>query len=342
MTAAAAGATSAGAQTLPPLGETGDPMSEGALPLGPLSHHYPDLAVQTLDKRFPGVPGNAAIERVASGFRWAEGPAYFPAGRYLVFSDVANNRLLRLLEDDNHLSVFRQPSMNGNGNTVDREGRLITCEQGARRVTRTEHDGRLTVVAERCDGRRFNSPNDVTVASDGAIWFTDPTYGLASNYESVAGTKEQGSNAVYRVDPKSGQVAKVADGFDQPNGLCFSPDGRTLYVIDSGGPDNVRAFEVDPDSGRLGKSRVFIDKLGPGNTDGLRCDTAGNVWCSFGWGAAKEDGVRCYAPDGTLLGKINLPEPAANLTFGGALRNRLYVCASTSVYAVYVGAQGAA
>jgi gluconolactonase len=230
--------------------------------------------------------------------------------------------------------------MNANGATVDREGRLISCEHAARRVTRTEHDGRITVLADRWDGKRLNSPNDVAVAPDGSIWFSDPTYGLDGNYEAPKGVKEQASNNVYRIDPKSGQVAKAADGFDQPNGVAFSPDARTLYVVDSGA-DLVRAFETDLEHGRLGAGRVFLDKLGPGGTDGLRCDTAGNIWCSFGWGDPKEDGVRCYAPDGTLLGKINLPEVCANLTFGGALRNRLYVCASTSVYAIYVNAQGA-
>ena len=324
-----------------PFGQTGVPLPNGALPLGPLASHYPEPRVQVLDKRFPGVPSNALIERVASGLRWAEGPAYFPASRQLLFSDVANNRIMRLLEDDNHLSVFRQPSMNANGNTVDREGRLITCEHAGRRVTRTEHNGGITVLADRADGKRLNSPNDVAVAPDGSIWFSDPTYGLDGNYEAPKGVKEQASNNVYRIDPKTGQAVKVADGFDQPNGLTFSPDGRTLYVVDSDAHDNVRAFETDLEHGKLGKSRVFLDKLGPGNSDGLRCDTAGNIWCSYGWGDPKEDGVRCYAPDGTLLAKISLPEVCANLTFGGALRNRLYICASTSVYALYVNAQGA-
>jgi gluconolactonase len=338
---AAAAATRALAQTATPFGETGVPMSQGALPLGPLSAHYPDAAIQAFDKRFPGVPGNAAIERVASGFRWAEGPAYFPAGRYLVFSDGPNNRMLRLTEDDGRLSVFRQPAMNSNGNTVDREGRLLTCEDFTRRVTRTEHDGRITVLAERWNGKRFNSPNDVAVAPDGSIWFTDPTYGLDGDYEGVRGEKEQAGNYVYRIDPKSGEVGKVADGFDQPNGLGFSPDGRTLYVIDSGRADQIIAFDVDLERGRLQRRRAFVDRMGPGVTDGLRCDTAGNVWCSFGWGDPKDDGVRCYAPDGVLLGRIHLPETAANLTFGGPLRNRLYVCASTSLYAIYVAARGA-
>ena len=337
----AAAATRALGQTATPVGETGVPMTGGALPLGPLSPHYPDLAVQALDKRFPGAPGNAAVERLASGLRWAEGPAYFPAGRYLVFSDGPNNRMMRLTEDDGRLSTFRQPAMNSNGNTIDREGRLITCEDFTRRVTRTEHDGRITVLADRWNGKRFNSPNDVAVAPDGSIWFTDPTYGLDGDYEGVKGVKEQPGNFIYRVDPKSGEVAKVADGFDQPNGIGFSPDGRTLYVIDTGQPDHIAAYETDLERGRLGRMRVFVDRIGPGSSDGLRCDAAGNVWCSFGWGDPREDGVRCYAPDGTLLGKIHLPETAANLTFGGPLRNRLYVCASTSVYAIYVAARGA-
>ncbi|WP_221774143.1 SMP-30/gluconolactonase/LRE family protein [Novosphingobium flavum] len=294
-----------------------------------------------LDKRFPGVPGTASVERVASGFRWAEGPAYFAAGRYLVVSDAPNNRMVRLVEDDGRLSTFRQPAMNSNGNTVDREGRLITCEHFTRRVTRTEHDGRITVLAERWEGKRFSSPNDVAVAPDGSIWFTDPTYGLDGDYEGVKGTREQPGNYVYRIDPTSGAVTKVGDGFDQPNGIAFSPDGRTFYVVDSGRPAHIRAFETDLERGRLKGSRIFATSGGPGNSDGLRCDINGNLWSSFGWGDPKEDGVRCYAPDGTLLGKIHLPETAANLTFGGPLGNRLYVCASTSIYAVYVSTRGA-
>src|SRR5215472_4151682 len=202
--AGAAVATCALGQTATPVGETGVPMTQGALPLGPLSPHYPDPAVQALDRRFPGIPGNAAVERVASGLRWAEGPAYFPAGRYLVCSDAPNNRMMRLTEDDGRLSVFRQPAMNSNGNTVDREGRLITCEDFTRRVTRTEHDGRINVLADRFGGKRFNSPNDVAVAPDGSIWFTDPTYGLDGDYEGVKGEKELPGKFVYRIDPKSG------------------------------------------------------------------------------------------------------------------------------------------
>ena len=335
-------ATRAAAQTVvTPAGSGALPVPHEGLPLGPLSAHYPDPAVQTLDRRFPGTPGNASVERVASGFRWAEGPAYFAAGRYLVFSDVANNRLMRLIEDDGRISTFRQPSMNANGNTVDHAGRLITCEHFSRRVTRTELDGTITVLAERAGGKRFNSPNDVAVAPDGSIWFTDPTYGLGSDYEGEKGTKEQAGNHVYRIDPASRAVTKAADGFDQPNGITFSPDGRTAYIVDSGQAACIFAFDADLASGRLTNRRVFTSSGGPGISDGLRCDVAGNVWTTFGWGDAKEDGVRCYAPDGTLLGKIHLPEVAANLTFGGPLRNRLYICASTSVYAIYVSTRGA-
>jgi gluconolactonase len=341
--AAAAQAPSPDAFPEGPFGETGVPLPAPGLPLGPLpDSRYPDPHVEALDKRFKGSVGTGGVERVASGLRWAEGPAYFAAGRYLLFSDAPNNRILRLDEDDNHLSVFRQPSMNANGNTVDREGRLVTCEHTGRRVVRTEHDGRLTVLADRYEGKRFNSPNDIVVASDGSIWFTDPDYGRSGWYEGLKGEREQPGNFVYRIDGRTGRVTKVLDDLDEPNGICFSPDEKTLYVIDSGAPKHIRAFDVDLERGRLSRSRVFVGGFSPGLTDGMRCDVDGNVWCSIGWGDPKEDGVRCYGPEGALLGKIHLPETCANLAFGGLLRNRLYMCASTSVYACYVNTRGAA
>jgi gluconolactonase len=335
---------------VPPPGQTAIPLLVSPterFSLGPLpGSRYPDLHIETLDRRFKGSPGTGAVERVATGFRWAEGPAYFRAGRYLIFSDIPNNRQMRLLEDDNHLSVFRAPSENANGNTVDRQGRLITCQHSTRRVVRTEIDGRVTILADCYDGKRFNSPNDVVVASDDSIWFTDPSYGIGGNYEGLQAAKEQTTNNVYRVDVRSGVVTMVVDDFTQPNGLAFSPDETKLYVVDSGvthgGPAHIRVFDVDVGGGKLTNGRIFADGFAPGFTDGLRLDIEGNVWTSMGWADPTEDGVRCYAPDGDLIGKIHLPETCANLCFGGLLRNRLYMCASTSVYALYVNTQGAA
>jgi gluconolactonase len=334
-----------------PTSETGVPLPvphSAQLPLGPLpGSRYPDTHIEALDaKRFKGSPGSGGVERVATGFRWAEGPAYFRAGRYLIFSDIPNNRQMRLLEDDNHLSVFRSPSYNSNGNTVDRQGRLITCQHAGRRVVRTELDGRITIVADRYNGKKLNSPNDVVVASDGSIWFTDPSYGIGGNYEGLKAEPEQATNNVYRVDAHTSEVKLVVDDFTQPNGLAFSPDEKKLYVVDSGithgGPSHIRVFEVDVGSGRLANGKVFAEDFAPGMTDGMRLDIEGNVWTSMGWGDPKEDGVRCYASNGDLIGKIHLPETCANLVFGGLLLNRLYMCASTSVYALYVNTQGAA
>jgi gluconolactonase len=234
--------------------------------------------------------------------------------------------------------VFRQPSNNSNGNTTDREGRLITCEHSGRRVTRTEADGSITIIADRYNGKRFNSPNDVVVASNGSIWFTDPSYGIMGNYEGIKSEQELPSHAVYRVDPQSGNVAIVIDDFNQPNGLCFSPDEKRLYIIDSD-LQTIRAFDVDIGAGKLSNGSVWRKDVA---TDGIRCDVEGNVWFSIGWGDPKDDGVHCCSPAGELLGKIHVPETVANLVFGGLLRNRLYILASTSVYACYVNTQGAA
>jgi gluconolactonase len=348
-TATAVTVQAATAATEGPFGATGVPVTATEpLPLGPLSgSRYPDPHIEVLDKRFKGSPGTGAVERLATGFRWAEGPVYFPAGRYLLFSDIPNNRIMRLSEDDNHLSVFRYPSFNSNGNTIDREGRLITCEHGGRRVTRTELDGSVTIIADKYNGKRLNSPNDIAVASDGSIWFTDPVYGITGNYEGIREWAEQEKHNVYRVDPKSGDIKVVVDDFVEPNGITFSPDEKKLYVIDTGftdGPDNpshIRVFDVDVASGRLSNGKVFAEMPKPSITDGMRADTDGNIWCSMGWGNANEDGVRCYSPSGDLLGKIHIPETVANLCFGGSFRNRLYICGSTSLYAVYTSAQGA-
>ncbi len=314
-----------------------------SLPLGNFPDtRYPDPRIEALDKRFVYRQGNAAIERIATGFRWAEGPVYFRDGGYLLFSDSPNNRMMRWLEEDGHVSVFRAPSNYTNGNTRDREGRLISCEHDSRRMTRTELDGRITVLVDQFQGKPLNAPNDVVVARDGAIWFTDPGYGIDGPYEGHKAAAELPRN-VYRLDPDSGAVSVVADDFVRPNGLCFSPDERLLYIVDSGishgGPAHIRVFDVDGAALRGG--RTFADDFAPSMTDGLRCDVDGNVWCSMGWGDPAEDGVRCYAPDGALIGRIRLPEGCANLCFGGKKRDRLFICASTSVYALYVNGQGA-
>ncbi|WP_158929432.1 SMP-30/gluconolactonase/LRE family protein [Acidisphaera sp. S103] len=313
-----------------------------SLPLGHLpGTRYPDHRIEALDKRFPK-QGNAAIERIATGFRWAEGPVYFRDGGYLLWSDIPNNRIMRWLEDDGHVSVFRTPSNHSNGNTRDREGRLVTCEHDSRRVTRTELDGRITVLADGLEGKKLNAPNDITVASDGAIWFTDPGYGIDGEYEGHKDTFELPGN-VYRLDPATGRLTVVADDFVRPNGIAFSPDEKVLYVVDTGithgGPSHIRYFDVD--GGRLRNGRVFAENFAPGMTDGLRVDANGNVWCSMGWSDPAEDGVRCYAPNGDLIGKIHLPEGCANLCFGGKKRNRLFMAASTSIYSLFVDVQGA-
>jgi gluconolactonase len=314
----------------------------GDLPLGPLAGtRYPDPRIEKLDKRFPK-QGNAGIDRIATGFRWAEGPVYFRDGGYLVWSDIPNNRMMRWLEEDGHVSVFRPHSNYSNGNTRDREGRLLTCEHDARRVTRTELDGRITVVMDNFNGKKLNAPNDIVVASDGAIWFTDPGYGIDGEYEGHTDKFELGTN-VYRVDPKTGRATVAVDDFTRPNGLAFSPDEKLLYIVDSGathgGPAHIRVFDVV--ANKLRKSRVFADDFSPGFTDGMRVDVKGNVWCSMGWADPLEDGVRCYAPDGDMIGKVHLPETCANLCFGGKKRNRLFMCGSTSMYSLYVDIQGA-
>jgi gluconolactonase len=348
--------TAASAATVTPSGQTGAlTPSTDPLPLGPLpGSRYPDAHLESAKPKatfgpsgFPAFAGTMAVERVATGMRWAEGPVYFPAGRYVLFSDIPNNRIMRFSEDDGHLSVYRQPSMNSNGNTIDREGRLITCEHSGRRVTRTELDGSITIIADKYNGKKLNSPNDVVVASDGSIWFTDPVYGIGGYYEGVKAEPEQEKHNVYRADPKSGDIRVVADDFVEPNGIAFSPDEKKLYVIDTGftdGPDNpshIRVFDLNVEAGKLGNNKVFADMPKPSITDGLRCDTEGRVWCSVGWGDPKEDGVRSYTKDGDLLGKIHIPETVANLCFGGQQRNRLYICGSTSLYAVYTSVQGA-
>jgi len=291
------------------------------------------------DERFRHcIIGNAWVEKLHGGMRWSEGPVYFADGQYLVWSDIPNNRMLRWVEGS-AVSVFRQPSNNTNGNTRDRQGRLVSCEHGARRVTRTEPDGTLTVLVDRFGGKRFNSPNDVVVRSDDTVWFSDPPYGSLSDYEGNRGELEYGGCFVFRLDPRTGSLEVVADDFDKPNGIAFSVDESKLYIADTGGSHrkngnhHIRVFDVI-DGRRLANGRVFAE-VSPGLADGLRIDTDGNIWTSAG------DGVHCYSPEGDLLGKIRIPEIVSNLTFGGPKRNRLFITATTSLYAVYVAKNGA-
>lgn len=295
---------------------------------------------EILDERFEACAKTSArLETLFDGCRWAEGPVYLPASRQLLWSDVPSDRMLRWDEMTGQAGVFRQPSGYSNGNAVDRTGRLVTCEQGGRRVTRTEYDGSITVIADRHHGRRLNSPNDVVVRSDGSIWFSDPTYGIDSDYEGHRAVSEIGSCHVYRVDPATGACTVATDDLVRPNGLAFSVDGRRLYVSDTGashvrdGPRHIRAFDVD-EHGALSGGTVFADCT-VGAFDGFRLDDAGRIWTSAG------DGVHCYEPDGALIGKVRVPEVVANVAFGGPKRNRLFVCATTSVYSVLLPVNGA-
>jgi gluconolactonase len=286
------------------------------------------------DERFRQcIRTSANIEQLHTGCRWTEGPVYFPAMRSLLFSDIPNDRMLRFDEQSGAVSVFRQPADYTNGNTVDRQGRLVSCQHGLRRVVRTEHDGSITVLADRFEGKRFNSPNDVVVKSDDSIWFTDPSYGIDSNYEGFQAPSELGERRVYRIDARSGDVTVVADGFAQPNGLAFSVDEQRLYIVDSGkGRGVMRVFDVNGDKLRGGD--VFIE-CPDGIYDGLRIDEHDRIWTSAG------EAVHCHERDGALLGRILLPERASNLTFGGPKRNRLYITATSSLYCVLMAVSGA-
>ena len=284
-----------------------------------------------LDERFRRLfTPEANLVQLFTGAQWAEGPAYFPLGRFLVFSDAPNDRMMRYDECNGQTAVFRHPSRNTNGNTVDRQGRLLSCRHQGRDVVRTEHDGSITVLADRIEGKRLNSPNDVVVRSDDSIWFTDPTYGIDNDYEGDRAPSEIGASQVYRIDPDDRSIQVVARDFVQPNGLAFSPDDRLLYIADTGrthdrgGPAHIRVFEVNGST--LSGGAVFAE-CGEGLFDGFRIDEAGRLWSSAG------HGVHCYDPDGTLIGKINVPEIVANVCFGGAKRNVLYICATTSLYA---------
>ena len=281
--------------------------------------------------------GHARVERLWTGARWCEGPAWFAAGRYLLFSDIPNNRILRWDDTSGAVSTFRQPSHNANGHTVDRQGRLVSCEHLSRRVTRTEHDGSVTVIADRVDGRRLNSPNDVVVKSDGSIWFTDPDYGILIDYEGGRADSEIGACHVYCVSPQ-GTIRTVAEDYVKPNGLAFSPDESLLYIADTGashvpgGPKHIRRHRVNAD-GTLSGGEVFATSTS-GLFDGFRVDRDGRIWTSAA------DGVHCYAPDGTLIGKIAIPEFVANVCFGGPQLNRLFICGTTSLYATYLAVNG--
>ena len=295
---------------------------------------------EILEERFRFcVSTSASVERLYQGTIWAEGPAYFPAHRTLVWSDIPNNRMLRWDEVTGETRVFRHASDFTNGNTVDRQGRLVSCQQGARRVVRTEHDGSLTVLVDRFEGRRFNSPNDVVVKSDDSIWFTDPSYGIDSDFEGHRAESEIEADNVYRLDPKSGECRVVADDFRRPNGLAFSPAEDKLYIVDSGGirfpenPRHLRTFDVG-DDGALTGGEVFA-VCTAGKFDGLRVDEQGKIWTSAG------DGVHCYEPDGTLIGKILVPEGVSNLVFGGPRRNRMFITATSSLYTVLLPVKGA-
>jgi gluconolactonase len=302
---------------------------------------YPDPAVQTLDPRFDAIkpPMNAGLEHLASGSRWAEGPVWFGDGRYLLWSDIPNNRIMKWEEETGAVGVFRKPSNHANGNTRDRRGRLVTCEHDGRRVTRTEYDGSVTVILDRFDGKRLNSPNDVVVKSDGSIWFSDPAFGILGNYEGDKAPSELPTN-VYRVDTRTGRATVVEGDLNFPNGLCFSPDESKLYVVESRARPRrlIHVYDVVDDGARLANGRVFVD-AGDGSPDGFRCDIDGNLWC--GWGGSEAlNGVAVFAADGTMIGRITLPERCANLCFGGRKRNRLMMAASRSIYAIYVNTEG--
>jgi gluconolactonase len=290
-----------------------------------MERRYPDPAVRVFDKRFNALRVTAAsVECLYQGARWSEGPVWFGDSRSLLWSDIPNNRMLRWDEETGEVRTFRKPSNNANGNTRDREGRLVTCEHLTRRVTRTEYDGSITVLADQYDGKPLNSPNDVIVKSDGSIWFSDPTFGIDGFYEGEQKTSEL-AQGVYCVDGKSGEITLMIDTLAGPNGLAFSPDESVLYVVDSRAtPRKILAYDMAPD----------------GTPDGFRVDILGNLWCGWGMGSDELDGVRIFTPEGEAIGHIALPERCANVCFGGRHRNRLFMAASHGLYSLYVNTQG--
>lgn len=300
---------------------------------------YPDPDIIALDPRFRRyVLFNTPIRRHYVGTLWAEGPAWNGVGRYVVWSDIPNNRQLRWIEDDDRVTVFRRPSGHSNGNTFDHHGRQLSCEHSGRRVVRYEHNGDVTVIADAFEGSRLNSPNDAVVDPAGGVWFSDPPYGIRGSYEGVKAESEL-PNAVYRVDPLTGRVGKVTDEIGAPNGLCFSPDYGRLYVADTGSGGDIIRWDVDGATLRNRRLHAQLTVPGSGGTralaDGMRCDVDGNIW------AGARPGVQIVAPDGETIGVIRLPEICANVCFGGQQRNRLFMAASQSLYSVYVGVRGA-
>lgn len=297
---------------------------------------------EVIDDRFARyAPGNVHLDTLYTGCRWSEGPVYVPAGRYLLWSDIPADRVMRWDETDGSVSVFQQPAGNANGHTLDRQGRVITCEHRGRCISRIEHDGRRTVLASHVNGQRLNSPNDVVVKSDDSIWFTDPTYGIDSDYEGDAAPSEIGASRVYRIDGHTGQISVVIDDMEKPNGLAFSPDEKCLYVVDTGishrpdGPRDVRRYALAADGRSVQPGGQRLATATAGLFDGLRVDVDGNLWLGAG------DGVHCLSPEGELLGKVRVPEVVANVCFGGPKRNRLFICGTRSLYAIYLHNTGA-
>ncbi len=305
------------------------------------SQRYPDPLVQALDPAFNKYRlGLASVEQLYTGARWSEGPVWMGDWRCLLWSDIPNNRILRWDEETGRTSVYRKPSNNANGNTRDRQGRLVTCEHDARRITRTEVDGSITVLADKFNGKPLNSPNDVVVKSDNSIWFSDPPFGILGNYEGHTATPELPTH-IYRLDPRTRQLDAVTPGDYRPNGLAFSPDESKLYVVNAtAAPREILIYDVTDNGTKLSNKRIFLTAEAGGTPDGFRVDTDGNLWCGWGMGNEKQDGVKVFDNTSKPIGFIALPERCANVAFGGVYRNRLFMSASHSIYSLYVNTQG--